>query len=484
MYRPEAPVTQGRFGKKGVTAASATSEASANAVESASAIRKFTTDAEAQWYAMMASKAASDLNWAGTSSQKVNETSALAVAAKVPVMSPHRPTAFRIPGSLPNAAQAPRGAATSASGKGGKSDFGLMRGKGLGKGGKGLPLSTSVSAHARDAPRPPSEVARLMPGGRQREVNSKVEFKAVPGRVLAHPPPRAGTHAPPLMHPAALMRRIDGRAPTGARPPMPNTMASRPRGMPPPGPPPGRPRPPLSRGPPPEVLARLRARGPPPHSPMLSPKSGDAKAGIASLADAKGGADFKGTSAIGPGTAESHDTGTKDVGQAHTSVVAPSPTSVSAADGNMNAPSKGVPSAQDSTSDTIAHKAGAESVAVDFIQGRLCDSGAGAKDEVEEFSGGGWIQMWDEEVLSNYYYNSATGEASWIRPENYRGSDGVDGELMEPRAEVGQSGSDEDEAWERYWDETEGAFYMHNPTTGETRWAEGDRGYEDIAEPK
>ena len=55
---------------------------------------------------------------------------------------------------------------------------------------------------------------------------------------------------------------------------------------------------------------------------------------------------------------------------------------------------------------------------------------------------------------------------------------------MEPRAEVGQSGSDEDEAWERYWDETEGAFYMHNPTTGETRWAEGDRGYEDIAEPK
>jgi len=483
MLRPEAPVTQGRFGKKGVTAASATSAASASVAESASAIRKFTTDAEAQWYAMMASKAASDSNWAGTSSQKLNETTAITVAAKVPVMSPHRPTTFRIPGSLPNAAPVSRSVAMPAPGKGGKGDYGLMRGKGLGKGGKGLPLSKSVSAHARDAPRLSSEVARMMPGGRQREVNSKLEFKSVPGRVLAHPPPRAGPHAPPAMHPAALMRRTDGRAPRGARPPMPIAMAGRPRGMPPPGPPPGRPRPPLSRGPPPEVLARLRARGPPPHSPMHSPKVVGAKAGAAHSAEAKR-ADFKDAAAKEADAAGTRDTGAKEVGHASTSAVAPLPASVSAANGNGVAPSKDVPSADDSASEAVVHTDRTEHVKIDHMRGNVDNSGAVAKDEVDEFSGGGWIQMWDEEVLSNYYYNSATGEASWIRPESYRDYDGHDENVMDPGAEGGHSAGDEGEAWERYWDDAEGAFYMHNPSTGETRWAEGDYGYTDIAEPK
>jgi hypothetical protein len=116
----------------------------------------------------------------------------------------------------------------------------------------------------------------------------------------------------------------------------------------------------------------------------------------------------------------------------------------------------------------------------------LVDSpGAGTEDAAEESSGGGWIQMWDEEVLSNYYYNSITGEASWIRPEDYRGADDNDGAMTANNsgAKERAAGGGEDVEWERYWDETEGAFYMHNPSSGETRWA--DDGVDGAtAEPK
>ena len=33
-----------------------------------------------------------------------------------------------------------------------------------------------------------------------------------------------------------------------------------------------------------------------------------------------------------------------------------------------------------------------------------------------------WVQHWDEEVESFYYFNHATGEASWVRPSNFKPS--------------------------------------------------------------
>jgi hypothetical protein len=36
----------------------------------------------------------------------------------------------------------------------------------------------------------------------------------------------------------------------------------------------------------------------------------------------------------------------------------------------------------------------------------------------EEISGSEWLKMWDTVVNSTYYYNSRTGEASWVRPED------------------------------------------------------------------
>ena len=30
---------------------------------------------------------------------------------------------------------------------------------------------------------------------------------------------------------------------------------------------------------------------------------------------------------------------------------------------------------------------------------------------------GEWTQHWDEEVGSHYYFNSSTGEATWVQPE-------------------------------------------------------------------
>lgn len=85
---------------------------------------------------------------------------------------------------------------------------------------------------------------------------------------------------------------------------------------------------------------------------------------------------------------------------------------------------------------------------------------------VEQEADHGWIQMWDEEVESNYYYNQLTGEASWIRPEEVAedvfGGDSVVSSLG--------GASIIDESWDRYWDDEAAAYYLHNATTGETKW--------------
>jgi len=81
---------------------------------------------------------------------------------------------------------------------------------------------------------------------------------------------------------------------------------------------------------------------------------------------------------------------------------------------------------------------------------------------------GGWQQLWDDEVESYYYYHESTGEATWVRPEEYT--------TDETQAAVGPSkqgnGEETEGEWEHYWDETEGMWYSYNAETGETKWDE------------
>lgn len=91
----------------------------------------------------------------------------------------------------------------------------------------------------------------------------------------------------------------------------------------------------------------------------------------------------------------------------------------------------------------------------------------------------GWIQMWDEEVESNYYYNQLTGEASWIRPEEVAEDVGTGDSIVSSLG--GASIVDE---WDRYWDDEAAAYYLHNATTGETKWENDHEGASYEAEAK
>lgn len=61
-----------------------------------------------------------------------------------------------------------------------------------------------------------------------------------------------------------------------------------------------------------------------------------------------------------------------------------------------------------------------------------------------------WFEYWDESVNARYWYNPATGEASWTRPAVDRTRDL--------------------ENWVSYIDDETGQEYWYNVVTGETTW--------------
>lgn len=75
-----------------------------------------------------------------------------------------------------------------------------------------------------------------------------------------------------------------------------------------------------------------------------------------------------------------------------------------------------------------------------------------------------WVELWDEEVQSYYYYNENSGEASWIKPDGLIGTGGT-GPKMD---------NSTGKKWESYWDDDEGMWYSFCAETGETQWASGD----------
>jgi hypothetical protein len=116
------------------------------------------------------------------------------------------------------------------------------------------------------------------------------------------------------------------------------------------------------------------------------------------------------------------------------------------------------------------------SIVASAMEGKVADQPDSSTEAAPDWataSESTWIQMYDEQVESNYYYNKDTGEASWIRPDDFLDDDD-DGSLSMATSR---------DVWEQYWDESVSAFYMHNPATGETRWAEGAGGIQ-AAQPK
>lgn len=78
-----------------------------------------------------------------------------------------------------------------------------------------------------------------------------------------------------------------------------------------------------------------------------------------------------------------------------------------------------------------------------------------------------WLQLWDEEIESYYYFNETSGEASWVLPDDVEEGSVVARAGADTVYETAPAKGDE---WEHYWDEHEGMWYSYNATTGETKW--------------
>ena len=383
---------------------------------------------------------------------------ALSPSAPLPVASPHRAAVFRTPGSTSLVV-----ASASA---------------------RGVPVSTPVSALR------PSEGARVASGGRLREVNSAVETKPVPGQFVPVSQSRVGARPPPSHHPAMVMRQTNGALPPGARPPPPSV--PRPRGVPPNWAPrvrvhqeggpsfaarPPRPRQPQGgRVPPPEALARLRARGPPAHSPAVATgcpfapplrpvASGHVVERHQPTRHQHGHATAAAAAAPAP-AAEAAEAAEAMAAGADVKAAVPY------TEGPRIAPQREDGAVVQNPPKTADDKEAEQHY--NASDGEV-DSKYGATDGEET-----WREMWDEEVQAHYYYNVQSGEASWIRPDSFQ--EDMKGEDMSSNMSLAE-GSEESE-WERYWDDEAGAFYMHNPSTGKTRWATEMEGIGWVAEAK
>ena len=78
-----------------------------------------------------------------------------------------------------------------------------------------------------------------------------------------------------------------------------------------------------------------------------------------------------------------------------------------------------------------------------------------------------WVQHWDDEVEAFYYYNNQSGEATWVRPDDYvdGSEDGGDGTYLQEEEDTGNSAH-----VEYFYDDDAQMWYGVNAETGETWW--------------
>ena len=115
---------------------------------------------------------------------------------------------------------------------------------------------------------------------------------------------------------------------------------------------------------------------------------------------------------------------------------------------------------------------------------------AGIPDDanVVEFEGDDWVQLWDPDEYSWYWYNRRTQEAQWEYPGtdiDYSGYESTGG-MTDYSTDAGEESGYESEygianhsgnggsPWQEYWDEQAQAKYWYNQETGEASWTRPD----------
>ena len=87
-----------------------------------------------------------------------------------------------------------------------------------------------------------------------------------------------------------------------------------------------------------------------------------------------------------------------------------------------------------------------------------------------------WVQYYDDEAQTDYFYNTETGETSWTRPEGViikRGDELAAPPLFHDVDEPPVVAPGET-PWLEYWDESAQARYWYNQITQEASWVEPD----------
>ena len=95
------------------------------------------------------------------------------------------------------------------------------------------------------------------------------------------------------------------------------------------------------------------------------------------------------------------------------------------------------------------------------------------------FEGRKWYQLWDEQESAYYWYCPATKAAQWEKPGDPPGTDGgyeSGGNTTDYSTDWYESGGDytdgEGETWQEFFDDSAQAKYWYNPATGEASWVQ------------
>jgi hypothetical protein len=94
--------------------------------------------------------------------------------------------------------------------------------------------------------------------------------------------------------------------------------------------------------------------------------------------------------------------------------------------------------------------------------------------------GNKWVQLWDPEEKSNYWYCEKTKEAQWEKPgeeSDYDSQGGMTDYTSDNYSSGGETtysgygdGMGASEEWQEFWDEQAQAKYWYNNITGEATW--------------
>jgi len=95
-----------------------------------------------------------------------------------------------------------------------------------------------------------------------------------------------------------------------------------------------------------------------------------------------------------------------------------------------------------------------------------------------KFKFGDWEKLYDEEVQSDYYHNTVTGESQWEQPDEFplKKISKQEWKIKRKKSKVKFKFGD----WEKLYDEEVQSDYYYNTVTGESQWEKPDEYIEDV----